>query len=648
MGNTLNLLTFDELWAKLVVSDESVNIEVKRGREVGLSALETVSAFSNEPGSGGGYLIFGVLEHNAPRDMMERRFEVEGVADVDKLQLQLATRCRNDMEPPVNPRVETYQFHGKNIVVAFVPEVDSHQKPVHVKSKGLHAGSFRRIGSADVRCTRDDLETFITERKGTSYDSSFVAGMELDDFDTRAVSEYRRLRHAVNPDAPELEADDTELLRALAAVRRDDSDGQLKPTLAGLVLFGKALALRRLSPMLRVDYIRVEGKEWVSDPDERYHAVEYLEPLLTSIPRLVAQAFDDLPKAFSLSDDSLFRKDIPAIPRTVLREAIVNAVMHRNYRIRQPIQIIRYSNRIEIRSPGFSLIPEERLGEPGSRTRNDHIAQVLHELHLAENKGTGIRTMRRLMHEANLSRPAFSSDRLRDEFAVTLLAHHFLGEDDIQWLSRFKSDNLNDSDRKALVVMRETGYLNNALYRDTNNVDMLEASRGLRRLRDCGLVNQREQGPATYYVPSPRFLHPVDAADSPNKRADSPNKGTDSPNKREDPASTAAAPRGLLELGEAEKTEIRALVRELTERIGSRSKQEEVRKLIVLLCAIQPRTLRELGPLLSRKSLSGIRDNYLTPMVRDQILAFTHPEEINHPQQMYTLGPQWRTSAGME
>lgn len=63
--------------------------------------------------------------------------------------------------------------------------------------------------------------------------------------------------------------------------------------------------------------------------------------------------------------------------------------MHRLYRVHGSIPIIRYANRLERRNPGYSLRAEERLGEPGSETRNPGIAAIFHDVRLAETKGEG-------------------------------------------------------------------------------------------------------------------------------------------------------------------------------------------------------------------------------------------------------------------
>jgi ATP-dependent DNA helicase RecG len=129
------------------------------------------------------------------------------------------------------------------------------------------------------------------------------------------------------------------------------------------------------------------------------------------------------------------------------------------------VQIIRYSNRIEILNPGYSLKDMTSLGTPGSRLRNPAIAAVLHELNWAETKGSGIRTMRRMAGEAGLPLPEFASDRQKNEFKVTLFLHHLLTEDDYAWLKALAGEGLTGDEAKALIYARETGVVDNTACR---------------------------------------------------------------------------------------------------------------------------------------------------------------------------------------
>ena len=273
------------------------------------------------------------------------------------------------------------------------------------------------------------------------------------------------------------------------------------------MLFGKPVALRRCFPMMRVDYIRVPGREWVPQPDRRFDTVDLRDPLLLLIRRALAAVLDYLPKTFALQEGDLQRRDIPAIPLRVIREAIVNALMHRNYRSHSPVQIIRYANRLEIRNAGFSLKSQDHLGEPGSELRNPKIASALYDTRLAETKGSGIRVMRESMAQAGLTPPLFESDRGSDLFVARYFFHHFLGEEDIAWLAQFKDLHLSEDEAKALIVVREAGALNNSTYRELAKVDALTASQALCRLRDAGLLAQKGRGSATYYLPTDMQRH---------------------------------------------------------------------------------------------------------------------------------------------
>jgi ATP-dependent DNA helicase RecG len=84
-------ISFNELWEKLLSNDESVLIEAKRSSEIGKSMMETVSAFANEPGRGGGYLILGVERSN---DDISEDYKLTGVPNSDQMQSNFATQCR--------------------------------------------------------------------------------------------------------------------------------------------------------------------------------------------------------------------------------------------------------------------------------------------------------------------------------------------------------------------------------------------------------------------------------------------------------------------------------------------------------------------------------------------------------------------------
>ena len=423
------------------------------------------------------------------------------LSDPDKLQRDLASSCASTFNLPIRPDISLERVQGHLLLKAFIPELAPAQKPLYFKNKKLPEGAFRRIGSTDQACVEDDMAVFYNHTE--SYDSSPLAQTSFADVDLEALELYRKLRSEANTAAEELTLNDEDLLLALGcAMREKDS---LVLTVAGLVLFGKGLAQRRVMPMLRTDYIRVPGNEWVDDPVNRFaNNVDMRGPLLRMVFRAMNTVADDLPKGFLLAEGEVQAR-YRGLPGRVLREVLVNGFMHQSYKVGQPMQIIRYSNRLEIRNPGFSLKPEEQLGEPGSKPRNRYIAAVFHDTNLAETKGSGIRTMRRLLEEAEMAPPTFESNHSNNEFTARLLLHHFLSEEQLTWLNQFDGLSLNLDQKKALIFLKGAGAINNPTYRQIAGCDTLTASADLRKLREVSLIEQKGKSTATYYVPAVDF-----------------------------------------------------------------------------------------------------------------------------------------------
>ena len=619
----MDILEFQELLGMLQNGDESERVEAKKATDkVGDSALETISAFSNEPGLGGGYLVLGLKKNESGSTP---RYIVAGVSDPDKLQSELVTLCRQNFNIPIRPAIDVILHSDGPVIVAYIPEAEPYEKPVFIKSKGVERGAFRRIGPTDQLCTREDLDLINRLRSQKKFDETTINNGTWKDFDLNAIEAYRKYRKEIYPAAIELEWSDQDLMIALGAAM--ELKNELKPTIAGILLFGSELALRRLFPIsARIDYIIVDGRNWVPNPEKRYsQSYEFREALILAIPRVITHIIRDIPKAFSMQPNGIFRKDIPLIPDIVIREAVCNAVMHRDYSVGQAVQIVRYANRIEFQNPGYSLKPEDQLGLPGSISRNEKVAVVLHDLNIAETKGTGIRTMREAMKDANLSVPLFESDRSANKFTLTLLSHHFFDEKDIQWLASFKEFDLTNEEARALIVVRELGAITNADYRNISCMDTLSASGSLRRLRDLGLLEAKGKGSQTYYIPG-KLMN--------SKEQVTPNTTL---------LSTELTPQigglstELTPYTSPLSTEFQILpsdLKEELEKLGPRISPDQAKYLILRLCEIKSFKLPELASLLKRNA-HYVRLHYLMPLVKTHELEYVFPHQPNHPQQAY-------------
>ena len=290
------------------------------------------------------------------------------------------------------------------------------------------------------------------------------------------------------------------------------------------------------------------------------------------------------------------------------------------------MQIIRYSNRIEVLNPGYSLKPVADLGTPGSRLRNPAIAAVLHDLHWAETKGSGIRAMRRLSTQAGLPPPEFTSAREQNEFKAILFLHNLLTEEDHDWLKDLAGGALSADEAKILIYARETGAVDNTACRDFSGLDTLTASVVLRRLRDRGLLVKQGSGSRTYYTLRDPLveLHPHP-------------EQTRLPLFEDEATPKPTTPKGRKLTDEGCNLEHATLPPELATLLAEqtgRLDQKALRQLMIRLCAWRPLTGEELATLLNKKR-DYLRNKHLIPMVRDGQLKLRYPESAKHPHQAY-------------
>ena len=452
-------------------------------------------------------------------DQATHRFSASGVQDSKKFEQELSTLCASSFNRAVRPRIWTETIDGLAVVAAFIPEAAAPEKPVFVKAQGMQHGTYRRVGSTDQRCSEDDLRVLFRAGDKAAYEDAPVPDSTEEDLDEDVVATYRKQLLEANPATELREATTADLIQAVGGARR--VDGRLVPTVAGVLLFGRRLSLRRLFPQIRIDYIRVPGTRWVPDTDHRYDSIDIRDPLLLAFRRAYQAIIDDLPRSFALEPGSPQRRDRTAVPETVVREALVNALTHRDYRTPSATQVIRYSDRIEIRNPGHSLVGEEQFGQPGSFPRNPRIADVFREMGLAENKGTGIEAMRRGMRRADLTPPVFDSDPRNDLFMTTLWLHSLLDESEVAWLAMLKPD-LTTAQRQALVVARRVGAVTNSALRDLTGLDPLQARRELHGLRDADLLTMEGDRGGAYYVLGPAAKVPATIAAGGSPRAEAP------------------------------------------------------------------------------------------------------------------------------
>lgn len=677
--------TAKELFDELNSWDENRRIEAKSASAVGKSMMETVCAFANEPGLRGGYLLLGAKRTGMTEDG-KPVYEPENIENTDKIQSDFVAMCNSMFNVRIRPIIIVEEYLGKTVIVVKIEELPESQKPAYFAKRGLPEGAFRRIGPSDEKCSEEDMYLFY--QSADTYDSCIVDDADLDDIDENALNFYRKLRKEVNPDAEELTLNDVDLLRALGAIKKNKQGGY-DLTYTGLLVFGKQMSLRRLVPSFRIDYIRISGNQWLADGDNRFEqTIDMRGPLILMVNKACSAVMDDLPKGFELKKDSMQASTPAILPNKVLREAIVNSYIHRSNRVNQPIQIIRYSNRIEIHNPGYSLKPQDDWGEPGSMLRNPRISEIFHDTNLAETKGTGIGAMRRLMKEAGLMPPTFESNHEANKFTARLLLHHFLSKENMEWLAQYAEFGLMNEQKLALVFVREVGAIDNATYRQLDSsITHARARLEIHKLCDLGFLEKKGQGRNTYYIRTSKVvslgerLPPQGERLRPQDKRIPPQHGTlgerlppqhgtlgekippqhgildekipplhGTLGKKIPPQGEKIPPQhGTFEIESQPKSRnelLRELPKGLQERVaklGKWASREKVSQLLVDLCAFKPYSYEELA-LIIQRAAKPMKDKYIKPLRLANKLFYWIPEMINHPLQKYVADPSMARS----
>ncbi|MBA4370901.1 MAG: hypothetical protein C0418_04910 [Coriobacteriaceae bacterium] len=209
-------------------------------------------------------------------------------------------------------------------------------------------------------------------------------------------------------------------------------------------------------------------------------------------------------------------EEVPAVPLFALREAMVNAVCHRDYAlVGANIQVRLFADRLEVQSPGGlpgSVTVDNILTE--SYARNPRIADILRDLGYVERHGLGIDNMFTSMEDAHLPPPEFTNSET--SFTVTLRFRAPDEADPASWLADIGAGSLALKEHKALVFARRTGRIVSADYQSVNSVDGAEAGTQLRALVRSGWLVQHGTRGEAYYALGPK------AGSTPDTAVDAP------------------------------------------------------------------------------------------------------------------------------
>ncbi|WP_308575953.1 ATP-binding protein [uncultured Fusobacterium sp.] len=388
------------------IKAESQTVEVKSAHNGCPKRLyDTLSSFSNQ--DGGGIIVFGLDE--------KQGFEAVGVYDLQDLQKSVTEQC-NQMEPAVRGVFTFAEYEDKNICALEVPSVELVERPCYYKGAGKVKGSYIRVGDADLPMTDYEIYSYESYKKHVHDDEREVERIDLSYMDREILDKYIVEKKQAKPKFSKL---NEEQIYEMLNIKRDE-----RFTLAAVMNF--ALYPQGVFPQLGITAVVVPGYSIgeLGNSGERFVDNKRIEGTISEmLEEAMVFCKRNMKIKTIIDSETGKRNDRTEYPINAVREVILNALIHRDYSVHTegtPIQINFFTDRLEIHSPGglYGRMTVEQLGKARPDLRNPTLATMAESLNQAENRYSGIPTIRMEMKEYGLPEPEFKNGR--NEFVVIL------------------------------------------------------------------------------------------------------------------------------------------------------------------------------------------------------------------------------------
>jgi len=433
---------------------------------------ETLTALAN---AHGGVILVGVAAGG----------KVAGVPDLADAQESAQAAGLLSTPPLILPLPQVVALDGKQVCVVEVPP-----GLPHVYSLGgrylTRTGVRPALGAQNRLLSTSELTGLLLERGAAGFELRAAPGATPDDLDPAQVNAYLT---ALGPSAAG--GDPQKLLLARGCLT-EAADGPV-PSQAGILLFGRQpqrflrhaeiILVRYSGPTMGDEFLRHDASGTL--PDQIRQAETFVSANMRRGMRI---------KGFT-------REETTEYPLSVVREAIVNAVAHRDYSIRgEGIRVLMFSDHLEVYSPGrlpghvtLSNMKTERF------SRNEAIVQILSDMGFVERLGYGIDRMIAAMAEAGQAEPVF--EEMTAGFRVILRSRgdELVSKEPAS--QRWSNRRLNPRQERAVAYLAERGTITNREFRELcPELSDETIRRELSDMVDQGLIMKVGDRKATYYI----------------------------------------------------------------------------------------------------------------------------------------------------
>lgn len=414
--------------------------------------LKTVSAYANYYD---GYIVLGINDSG----------QVVGLDDADEIKLSIENAINDSVKPRPYYEIWTDTKQGKKVVVLKVYKGD--HTPYVVGNK-----AFKRTDTSTVQVDRLAYEELILFGRNLSYETLVSESQSL------------KFRHLA------------EKFEDILRIDRFSDD--LLVTL-GLKYNGKynnAAAL--LSDMNPLDSSVLQLVAYQDTGVKQFRDRHVLKR--TSVLKQYEYCMDFYRKHINISEriDGPYRKTVEEIPLVAYREAVANAILHRDYARRSDLRVEIFSDRVEILSPGslpLGITEQEYYEGKVSVPRNQLLADVFMRLRIIEKLATGIRRIKEYYHEYEVS-PEFQVG----ENSILVILPKVNQQKIVKDSEALYMKGLNEHEQLIYKLLKRDGELRRSDIEGALGLRKSQTVELIRHMRERGLIAQIGNGRATRYI----------------------------------------------------------------------------------------------------------------------------------------------------
>lgn len=363
---------------QLISNGENQEVEFKESLPSKTDLIsKNIAAFANTQG---GVIILGVRDNGGIVGLDE---------DLDKMQKRV-NEINKSVNPPPILEIKVHNIESKNVLLVNV------NKAANNMYHTFKGAIYVRMGSVTQRLEGSSQMEYLRDKKVVVFDESYDPSVTLDDIEKNKVQRYLDLRNQ----------DDFfqhhTLEEFFVSNRLATKNGSLRVKNAAILVFGKDPS--KIFPQIEIKLALFDGKEAINVIAHKIVKADLVGCVYESVQFVKSH----LERSFSVDQESIKREDKYKIPISVIRESIVNAVVHRDYYDMNSIQISMFDDRLEITNPGVfpKEISHDYIGTI-SVQRNLLIYRLLRDFGLIEGLGLGIPRMRSEMIKASCPEPEF-------------------------------------------------------------------------------------------------------------------------------------------------------------------------------------------------------------------------------------------------